>query len=268
MIAIISLLITLTLSLLVTRIATMALMLTGVSKEVARFQARSAFTGAGFTSKETEMMVNHPVRRRIIHILMLLGNVGVATVVATMMLSVLDTSQSNTWGASLLLLLSGLMMLWFFSSSRIVERQLNKVISWALRKITKLEVRDYVAVLNLQDGYAVTETKINPKDWLANKTIIELKLPKEGVLILGIQLESGDYIGAPTAETVVSPGDTLVLYGPIKRLEELDQRRSGWLGHKAHKEAISDHEEVLDEQQSIIESVIIDLDSLDIDPKN
>ncbi|MFT7642064.1 MAG: Trk-type K+ transport system membrane component, partial [Pirellulaceae bacterium] len=81
MIPIISLLATLVFSILTTRIATMALMLTGLSREVARFQARSAFTGVGYTSAETESVVEHPVRRQIVYWLMLTGNIGIATVV-------------------------------------------------------------------------------------------------------------------------------------------------------------------------------------------
>jgi hypothetical protein len=71
-------------SLLVTRAATAALMLTGLSREVSRFQARSALTVAGFTTSESEAVVQHPVRRRIAMTLMLLGNAGLVTVMATL----------------------------------------------------------------------------------------------------------------------------------------------------------------------------------------
>ena len=81
MVAIISLFIVLVMSLLVTRIAAMALMLTGLSRETAVFQARSAFTGVGYTTTESEEIVSHPVRRRIVLILMLLGNLGVGAVI-------------------------------------------------------------------------------------------------------------------------------------------------------------------------------------------
>ena len=72
MLSIISLLVVLTLSILVTRIATVALTYTGLSRESARFQARSAFTGVGFTTNESEKVVNHPLRRKILMLLMLL----------------------------------------------------------------------------------------------------------------------------------------------------------------------------------------------------
>lgn len=73
MLSIVSLLIVLTLSILVTRIATVALAHTGLSRESAKFQARSAFTGVGFTTNESEKVVNHPIRRRILLLRMLLG---------------------------------------------------------------------------------------------------------------------------------------------------------------------------------------------------
>ena len=52
MTAILSLLLVVTLSILVTRIAAVALRHTGLARQTARFQARSAFSGAGFTTSE------------------------------------------------------------------------------------------------------------------------------------------------------------------------------------------------------------------------
>src|SRR5690606_36218305 len=98
----------------VTRIAAMALMFTGLSREAANFQARSAFTGVGYTTREAEGMVNHPVRRQIVMHLMLLGNIGVATVVATLMVSFTaaagTTASQRAW--SIAFLAAGLFGLW------------------------------------------------------------------------------------------------------------------------------------------------------------
>ena len=60
MIAIGTVLAAILVSLLVTRVAAIALSVTGLSRESARFQARSAFTGVGFTTSEAESVVNHP----------------------------------------------------------------------------------------------------------------------------------------------------------------------------------------------------------------
>ena len=76
MIAIISLLVILTFSILIIRIASIAPAHTDLSKQAARFQARSAFTGVGFTTNKSEKVVNHPVRRRILLIPKLVSEEG------------------------------------------------------------------------------------------------------------------------------------------------------------------------------------------------
>ena len=246
MIAVLSLIIILTLSLLVTRIAALALMLTGLSREAARFQARSAFTGSGFTTSESESVVNHPVRRRIVMVLMLTGNIGIATVVATAVLSVITTSAADDWWWYLLLLFGGAAALGFVSVNRRVEYHLNRLIALGLGKWTRLEGTDYVSVLQLQSGYAVTEMKIGAGDWLDGKSLVEAALPREGVLVLGIQHPDRSYNGTPRAGDRIRAGDTLILYGLARRIAELDQRQAGAGGEQAHTKAVSEHQDQTD----------------------
>ncbi|MCB1064424.1 MAG: potassium transporter TrkA, partial [Verrucomicrobiae bacterium] len=65
-----------TVSLVIVRVGSTALMMTGLSWDTASFQSYSAFFGVGFTTKEAELVVDHPIRRRIIRDLILAGNVG------------------------------------------------------------------------------------------------------------------------------------------------------------------------------------------------
>jgi hypothetical protein len=253
MIAIFSLFTVAILSLLVTRIAAMALMFTGLSSEAARFQARSAFSGVGFTTAESELIMNHPVRRKIIMILMLLGNIGIATVVATVMVSLLSTAVSENWLRNVLLFVGCLSLLWIIAVSHIVERNLNRIIAWGLKKWTRLEVQDYIAILHLQNEFAVWEMKVEPNDWLEGKSLLEAGLSREGVLILGIQRKGGFYIGAPQGISRIHEGDVLVMYGPMPRLEELDRRRTGEEGDQAHRDAIIDHQSELRAQAELDE---------------
>jgi len=253
MIAIFSLFTVAMLSLLVTRIAAMALMFTGLSHEAARFQARSAFSGVGFTTTESELIMNHPVRRKIIMILMLLGNIGIATVVATVIVSLLSTAGSENWLRNVLLFLGCLSLLWVIAVSHFVERNLNRIIAWGLKKWTRLDVQDYVAILHLQNEFAVWEMKVERNGWLAGKSLIEAGLSREGVLILGIQRKNGVYIGAPQGISRIYEGDVLVMYGHMPRLEELDQRQTGGPGDQAHLNAIVEHQAELRAQAELDE---------------
>ncbi len=236
---VLSLLVAVALSLAITRVATVALMLTGLSREAARFQARSAFTGVGFTTTEAESITGHPVRRHIVMALMLLGNVGIATVIATTMITLLnlqsERGQSNSdWLLDLSLLLIGLFFLWVLSQSRWVEKQLNRWIAFALGRFTHLEVRDYVSLLNLSNGFSVTEMVVEPDDWVAEKSLVQLGLAREGILVLGIHRRAGHYVGAPSGDSRLGTGDALVIYGPLERLQELDSRKQGPAGDQAH----------------------------------
>ncbi|MBU1084567.1 MAG: potassium transporter TrkA, partial [Candidatus Omnitrophica bacterium] len=71
----------------IVKIAAVALNLTGLDAKHSFFQALSAFTGTGFTTRDSEQVVGHDIRRRIIMILMILGNAGLVSVITTLMLS-------------------------------------------------------------------------------------------------------------------------------------------------------------------------------------
>ena len=114
--AAITLLVILTVSIVVVRIGAVALRLTGMPADVARFQARSAFTGAGFTTSESEAVVNHPIRRRLIATLMLLGNLGLVTVLGTFIVSFVSTEYSvAAMSRQLFWLLGAIALLWFIA---------------------------------------------------------------------------------------------------------------------------------------------------------
>lgn len=112
MISIVSLLVVLALSIWVTRIATVALPHTGLFRGSAKFQAPSTVTGVGFTTNGSEKVANHPIRRRILLLLMLLGQAGVVTAVTSLILSFAEMNISGAMLWRALFLVSGLVLLW------------------------------------------------------------------------------------------------------------------------------------------------------------
>lgn len=242
MVAVITLVATLIISLLVTRIGAVALSLTGMSQDAARFQARSAYTGVGFTTVESEQVVNHPVRRRVLMFLMLTGNVGIAVVIASMMATFVQQEQAgtgNTMWIRAFVLTIALLVLWIIGTQKFVDQTIEKIIEWALRTWTTIDVTDYVSLLHLANGYVVFEIKVNEGDWVADQSLAQSKLTAEGVLVLGIHRANGKYLGSPNGGTQVGVGDVLSVYGLNERLEELDIRKKGYEGDKAHEIAIA-----------------------------
>ena len=240
MTALVLLLLVISFSMLITRSAAVMLELTGMSRDSARFQARAAYCGVGYSSRESEGIIEHPLRRRIISTLMLLGNAGTATVVATLVLSFRGTDH---WGVRVQMLLLGLVVVYFVATSRWIDAKMHDFIHWALKKYSRLDLNDYLALLHLSQGYSVLEVDVQPNDWLAGNDLATLKLAKEGVLVLGVKKPMG-YVGAPGAATVVDAGDVLTLYGRLERLEELNHRKTGRAGLYAHTAAVEEHLEL------------------------
>ena len=249
MAALISLLIAITLSLLITQVAAEALALTGLSRESAQFQARSAFTGAGFTTSESEQVVSHPVRRRILMWLMLLGNAGIVTVISSLVLTFVGTQGAGDWSLRLGLLISGVVFLWLVATNQRFNRYLSKAVQWALQRWTHLDVRDYTSLLRLSGEYTVTEMQVDSGDWVANKPLGQTHLRQEGILVLGIHRHDGGYIGAPIGDTEIHPGDTLILYGRLSVLSELDSRKNNLSGEQAHQRAVLTQTQLLVRQK-------------------
>lgn len=247
MLAIATVLAALLLSLLITRIATIALAVTGLSRESARFQARSAFTGVGFTTSEAESVVNHPVRRRVVLILMLLGNAGLVTIVASLLISFAQAEGSSQAWHRLALLLGGLVALIFLATNKTVDHLLTRAIKAVLARYTDLDVRDYAELLQLSGGYGVIELVVQEGHWTAGRPLEELQLRREGIAVLGIQRPSGEFTGVPNGASVADPGDTLLLYGDVKILGALGTRPIGDVGDREHEQAVVLHEQTRQE---------------------
>jgi hypothetical protein len=241
LVGILTMLLVLALSLLITRLATHALVLTGMSRETARFQARSAFTGTGFTTTESEGIVGHPVRRRIVMLLMVVRSAGVISVIISLMLSFVGAGDGEpTRLIRLGLLAGGAAALTLLSRVPAVDRRLNRLVAWILDRWTDLAARDYVGLLQLSDNYEVMELHVDGRDWIAGRQLADCRLPDEGVTVLGIVRGDGTYLGVPRGETTVEAGNTLIIYGHTAVLQDLDVRRAGAGGEQAHARAVAD----------------------------
>lgn len=248
MIAVVTLLLVVLVSLLVTRIAAIALTVTGMSREAARFQARSAFSGAGFTTSESESVVSHPVRRRIVGTLILLGNAGLVTAVATLMLS-FTNAGTEAGLRRLLVIVAGMAVVVVAARSRWADRWLSPLVERILRQRTDLDARDYASLLHVGGDWRVVELEVTDRGWLDEMNLRDLDLVHEGVLVLGIERSDGRYLGAPTGEDVFHAGDVVLLYGRTDTLRRLDQRRRGAGGELDHALAVAEHDELVEAER-------------------
>lgn len=264
MVGIVAVLVLVTLSVVVTRVGATAFEATGVSPALAQFQARSAFTGVGYTTDEAEAIAGHPARRRIVLVLMLLGNAGIVSVIVSLVIGLGD-APSGTVAVRVGTLLVGLAALWLLTSASWFNRLVKRAIQRSLRRWTRLEVHDYVQLLDVSGRHAVREVRVREQTWMAGTTLRDMDLAAEGVLVLGVRRANGEFLGAPTADTEIRRGDTVLLYGREAILEELVARPHGPAGDAEHAQGIARHEHVRAVEHARDEQARAEEDTAEVD---
>lgn len=209
-------------ALIAVRTGTLALQRTGLSREASSFQAQSAFMGVGFTTRESESVVNHPQRRKIVRLLMWGGYSGIAVSVSTIVGGVGSSDGGVMRFTGMLLITAGLLLsLWQLPP---IREAADRLISHLIARIPELRVIDFEELLDFDRGYTVAHLHVGQDRWMTDRTLRELRLADEGVLVLNVQRASGAIIGTPAADTVLGAGDRILTYGRHECLEDLRNR--------------------------------------------
>ena len=204
-------------SFLFVRGASIALMMTGLDKNKARFQALSSFTGTGFTTKESESIVNHPQRRKIVRWLMIMGNAGIVTVIVTGTSSMV-TSEAYQLPMNILILIVGILLIYKLAKFRGFTRKWEQFIEKKLIKSPAFEESAIEDLLHFLKGYGLVKKIILEESPLSGKSLAEAKLNEKGILVLGIERDKV-WIPTPKATEIINNGDDLVVYGPLDVLK-------------------------------------------------
>jgi len=218
-----------------------ALRLTGLDEQRAKFQALSAVTGTGFTTRESELVVSDPVRRKIVSYLMVFGNVVLVMVVGLLVGSFTTPASTfadmqKDWSkvpVPVLVIVAVGLLVFLVLRSRGLTRLWGR---WVHDKVTervRMRERPVHEVLALAEGYGVAEIRMEADSPCAGKTLATAGLRNLGVLVLAIR-RGGLVIPNPSAVDVIQADDRLVCYGELLRMHEfagLDVAgRAGMLG--------------------------------------
>ena len=206
-------------SFLIVRAAAIALMMTGMDRKRAVFQALSAFSGTGFTTKEAEFVVNHPIRRRIVSWLMILGNAGIVTVIITATSSIV-TSEGYILSIDVLILLVGLYLIYRVATHKGFIRRWESFIEDKLVKSTAFEEGATEDLLHLLEGYGLVRAIITENSPFIGNSLSESGLSEKGLLVLGIE-RGKNWIPIPKPKETIIAGDRIVVYGSLEVLRAL-----------------------------------------------
>jgi TrkA-C domain len=221
MIAVVTLVVIATVSLLAVRTGATALMMTGLSWDAASFQSYSAFFGVGFTTREAEMVVNHPIRRRIIRDLILVGNIGVTSAAATLVATMIQNSSGYQPIYTVIGLLVGISLLIYLTSVQWVQRIIDYFIQRTLKQAGLVRVLDYELLLRIQHGFVVSEIDILATTPIVNQSLRQSRPWDHGVVILAVKSDGKPSTGIPNADTVLRTGDVITVYGEEHNIHKL-----------------------------------------------
>ncbi len=201
-------------SLLIVRLGTIAYTTTGLRRDMAEFQAYSAFFGVGFTTRESEQVVNHPVRRRITQHLILAGQIGFASVIVPLVVTFVNVKTLSEGLRDLGLIAGALSLLWALTTTSVFDAVIERSVQFALRRATPFrQVLDHEVLLRLDAGFTVCEVALGAGHALVGCTLAMARLAEHGVVVLGITRADGTYLGTPRGSTVCQPMDVLTVYG-------------------------------------------------------
>jgi amino acid transporter len=195
--------------LLILWLGSIALEATGMERPKARFQALSALSGTGFTTRDSESIVSHPKRRRIVSWLIFLGSVGITAFIFLMILYVRAGIAAPTLihiGIILFSIFIFVLLIW--------TGIINKLTSIFVRWLHKAPVYIPEEILHQMGDYGIARFRMSEIDGAAGLTIGTTKFKERNITILAI--ERGDKVlSLPKDEEPVMAGDYLLCYGKV-----------------------------------------------------
>lgn len=217
-------------SFIVVRIGAIAFQLTGLEWSLAKFQALSCFSGTGFTTRESELIVGHPRRRRIASILMVLGNAGLVMLIATFANSIRPriVGASSWFGwlwkglgplVNLLIIAGAMFLTWRFFSKSPKAKVLTDYLRLRVKQSSIVEPVSVEELVVSSGGYGVVRAEIGHDSLMAGVTLAESGLRQKDITVLVVR-RGEEPIANPPANTRIQLGDRLLCFGKLDRMRK------------------------------------------------
>jgi hypothetical protein len=202
---------------LIVRIATVILKLTGLDEKTARFQAISAFTGTGFTTKEAEIILVDEIRRKTVSVLMILGKVGIVSVIASLFVSFGKDNLFNDL-RKILILCGFILILYRLTTLEGFSRWLNRFIERRVVAKGIVKLKTLEELFRLPEGYGIAYLTITKDTKECGLTLSEAGFIRKNILILSIERKN-KLIAFPRADDIIEEGDKLLCYGLLENIK-------------------------------------------------
>lgn len=205
-------------------IAVMLFVATGLKKPIARYQVISMLTATGFTSDESRLIVDHPIRRRISAAVILFGYFSLAVMISSIATILSDDLRINVLFIVIVVFLTILLILKSGAIKTFLAAQFEHEMEeeydledWPLKTALSLEDNDMVALLEIRYGSEYS-----------GKAAEKLLEREDDIHLLFIR-RGNSIVRKLVFEETLQPGDLVMIFGDK---ETIKGRFSEMLSHR------------------------------------
>lgn len=189
--------------------------MTGLEKEIARYQVISMLTGTRFTTQESALIIDHTIRRRISSGLILFGYFSLAVIISS-----IATILSNDLRIELLLIIIGILFVFLliFKNKSVFIRLEDRfehemdteynLEDWPMKTALALDEEKMVAIIQIKHG----------SDYIGQKgrTLVEESLD----VVLLIIRRGDEILRFDLFEVELQEGDKIMIIGKEDHIKE------------------------------------------------
>ncbi len=199
----------------VIEISVMLFHFTGLKTKISRFQVISMLTATGFTTDESKIIIDHPIRRKIASFLILFGAFSLAVIIS----SISNILSDDLRLKELSIICGVLFAILAILKLPLTRKKLTRSFKRELENEFQIYERPLKDVLYLDSEDFVTEMDITEHSKLVGKRISDILDEEEDIRILFIK-RGEVWIRKDLFSCTLNQGDQVLLYGNKKEIEE------------------------------------------------
>lgn len=209
---------------LIADIITTLFRLTGMTEERARFQVISLLTNSGFTTQESEAVVNLKIRRRLARATMLFGYAFTVTILSTTVNVFMSMSESELSTVIVLLpvLLLSLALFYLLRRFPQVKIRFDKWIETIGYQLMFGKDANQVILVEEYGSMVVAHIYLHTvPEILQDTTLAESGIMSEHKLMIMMVKASDGEARQANGNTILQPKDTIMVLGDRKKIRDI-----------------------------------------------
>lgn len=207
---------------LIDNIFTILFRMTGMTKEKAKFQVISLITNSGYTTTESELIMEKPLRRKLARFIMLFGYIFSLTFIAVFVNVILNLPQAiqqDFW--NIVIMLFVIVIIWaLISRTPKIQQAFNNGIEKLGRKILYGKTTNIITVLGEYQSDIVAAINVGAvPEALKGKSVEAIKSNEDTPIKIILIKREGKLIRESDENAQIKEKDELVVLGKFSTIK-------------------------------------------------